>query len=32
MSVCPLDPIANAHLTLDDFKNFALARLGANLR
>jgi hypothetical protein len=32
MSVCPLDPIANAHLALDDFQNFALARQGADLR
>ncbi len=32
MSVCPLDSIANAHLALDDFKNFALARQGADLR
>ena len=32
MSVRPLDPIANAHLPLDDFSNFALARRGADLR
>jgi len=32
MSVCPLDPIANAHLALDDFENFALASQGADVR
>jgi hypothetical protein len=32
MSVCPSDPVANAHLTLDDFYNFALARQGADPR
>ena len=32
MSVCPSDPVANAHLALNDFYNFALATQGADLR
>jgi hypothetical protein len=32
MSVCPPDQVANAHLAMDDFQNFALARRGTDLR
>jgi hypothetical protein len=28
MSVCPSDPVTDAHLALDDFQNFSLARQG----
>jgi hypothetical protein len=32
MSIGPPDPVADAHLTADDFQNFAFARRGADLR
>jgi len=32
MSVRPPDPVADAHLTVDDFQNLALTRRGADLR
>ena len=31
VSVRPPDPVANAHLTVDDFQNLALAGRGTNL-
>ena len=32
MSIGPPDPVADAHITMDDFQNLALTRRGADLR